>query len=322
MPHIRDRRAAGLAALFAVLGVTSTAMGLRAEVGAPPPVAAGTEAAGGRHAGDTGAAGDGQTGDKDGAGNGRTGEKDVAGNGPAGGTDAGGGEQAGDTKATGGGTKATGSGTEAAGGGTKAAGGGTDEAGRGPGQAGAGQSRDGRGDEVSDDALPAPPRARATTRPASGMRRSEPRRLEIPAIGLRTPLAAVGLHDDGTLEVPPLRADAPAGWYRHSVTPGEAGAAVIIGHVDTAREGPAVFFRLRELGLGDTVGVRRADGTVAEFEVYRVASYPKDAFPSGEVYGSVDRAELRLITCGGSFDRKQRTYRDNVVVFAAPRRKG
>ncbi|WP_197725392.1 class F sortase [Actinoplanes sp. OR16] len=151
------------------------------------------------------------------------------------------------------------------------------------------------------------------------MKRSVPVRLEIPAVDLKTAVSGLGLRADGTLEVPPLKADAPAGWYRGSPTPGEPGAAVLTGHVDSAREGPAVFFRLRELDLGDTITVRRKDGSAATFEVYRVATYPKHAFPSDEVYGAVDRAELRLITCGGSFDRSSRSYRDNVVVYAAPR---
>jgi hypothetical protein len=174
---------------------------------------------------------------------------------------------------------------------------------------------------TDDDALPAPPPATspaAGAKTGSGMKRSEPVRLEIPAIKLKTDVRDLGLRNDGTLEVPPLRAAAPAGWYRGSPTPGETGAAVLIGHVDSAREGPAVFFRLREVDLGDPISVRRSDGTVARFQVYRVATYPKHEFPSADVYGPVDRAELRLITCGGSFDRDKRSYRDNVVVFGSP----
>ena len=173
-------------------------------------------------------------------------------------------------------------------------------------------------DQEDSDSVPAPPSAAPKARTAKGMKRSEPVRLEIPAVGLKTAVNGLGLREDGTLEVPPLAADAPAGWYRGSPTPGEAGAAVMTGHVDSAREGPAVFYRLRELRRGDTVSVRRKDGSTAKFEVYRVATYPKHAFPSDDVYGAVDRAELRLITCGGSFDRSRRSYRDNVVVFAAP----
>ena len=146
--------------------------------------------------------------------------------------------------------------------------------------------------------------------------RSVPTRLDVPAIGVSTPLMTLGLNGDGTIAVPPLRTDAPAGWYRYLATPGETGPAVILGHVDTARDGPAVFYRLRELRPGDRVTVQRADGRTAVFTVDRVAQYAKADFPAAAVYGAVDRPVLRLITCGGTFDHLRRTYRGNVIVFA------
>jgi hypothetical protein len=167
---------------------------------------------------------------------------------------------------------------------------------------------------------PAPTRALASDQPVRAgpapLGRSEPVHLDIPAIGVSTPLMALGLNPDGTIAVPPLRRDAPAGWYRYLVTPGEVGPAVILGHVDTARDGPAVFYRLQELRPGDSVTVRRVDGRTAVFRVSHVAQYPKLAFPADEVYGAVDRPALRLITCGGSFDPIHRQYRGNVVVYA------
>ncbi|WP_328469386.1 class F sortase [Actinoplanes sp. NBC_00393] len=163
--------------------------------------------------------------------------------------------------------------------------------------------------------VPAPP-SRAAAVKKDTMKRSAPVRLDIPAIKLRTPVTAVGLRRDGTIDVPPLRADAPAGWYKNAPSPGESGAAVLVGHVDTAREGPAVFYRLRELRRGDRISVRRTDGTAAEFVVSKVTTHPKNDFPSDDVYGPVDGPELRLITCGGTFDRSQGSYRSNVVVFA------
>lgn len=171
--------------------------------------------------------------------------------------------------------------------------------------------------EEGTDPPPPPPPTRATPRKTdSGMRRSAPVRLDIPAIELRTEVTPIGLRRDGTIDVPPLRADSPAGWYKNAPSPGEAGAAVLVGHVDTAREGPAVFFRLRELRRGDAISVRRTDGTVADFVVSRVTTHPKNDFPSEDVYGPVDGPELRLITCGGVFDRSRGSYRSNVVVFA------
>jgi hypothetical protein len=165
---------------------------------------------------------------------------------------------------------------------------------------------------------PPPPPSRAVSRgkTKTGMGYAEPVRLDIPAIELRSAVVPIGLRRDGTIDVPPLRADAPAGWYQHAPSPGQVGAAVLVGHVDTAREGPAVFYRLRELKRGDAIAVRRADKTVAEFVVTRVTTHPKNDFPSDEVYGSVGGPELRLITCGGVFDRSRGSYRSNVVVFA------
>ncbi|MET7419502.1 class F sortase [Dactylosporangium sp. NPDC005555] len=153
-----------------------------------------------------------------------------------------------------------------------------------------------------------------------GMGASVPVHLDIPVIGVSTSLMELGLNPDGTIAVPPLRGDAPAGWYKHLATPGEVGPAVILGHVDTARDGPAVFYQLRDLRPGDEVSVRRADGTTAVFGVDRVEEYPKERFPSAEVYGAADRPVLRLITCGGTFDRMRRAYRGNVIVFATLRR--
>jgi sortase (surface protein transpeptidase) len=155
--------------------------------------------------------------------------------------------------------------------------------------------------------------ARGTTGPAP-LGRSVPVHLDIPAIGVSTPLMALGLNGDGTVAVPPLRPDAPAGWYRHFATPGEVGPAVILGHVDTAA-GPAVFYRLRDLRPGDTVTVRRTDGSSAVFTVDRLAQYPKSAFPADAVYGAVDHPALRLVTCGGAFDAIHGEYRGNLIVY-------
>ena len=146
--------------------------------------------------------------------------------------------------------------------------------------------------------------------------RSRPVRLDIPSIGVATRLTTVGLNRDGTIEVPPLTADAPPGWYRYLASPGENGPAVIVGHVDSARDGPAVFYRLSALRPGDRIDVMRADGTIAYFRVTQVISVAKEHFPSAAVYGDVARPEMRLVTCGGSFDRRRGRYRDNVIAFA------
>jgi sortase (surface protein transpeptidase) len=146
---------------------------------------------------------------------------------------------------------------------------------------------------------------------------SEPTAIDIPAIGVQSEIQQVGLTAEHTLEVP---APGPyydhAAWYRHSATPGATGPAIIVGHVDSATDGPSVFFNLRKLRPGDEVLITRQDGMVAIFMVETVGQYPKDDFPTELVYGHTDHAALRLITCGGTFDRSQRSYRDNVIVFA------
>jgi sortase (surface protein transpeptidase) len=141
--------------------------------------------------------------------------------------------------------------------------------------------------------------------------------IRIPAIKVSAPVNSVGLNPDHTMEVPhpgPLY-DQPA-WYRYSPTPGEIGPAVIIGHVDSAKGGPSVFFTLGALKPGQRVEIARTDGSTTVFDIDSVKSYPKDSFPTRTVYGATDYAALRLITCGGSFDRKTGNYRDNIVVFA------
>ncbi|HEY7046404.1 MAG TPA: class F sortase [Jatrophihabitantaceae bacterium] len=156
------------------------------------------------------------------------------------------------------------------------------------------------------------PLARSTNLLSASM----PTRLDIAAIGVHSPLLQLGVNPDGTVQVPPLAKDSRAGWYRYSPTPGQLGPAVILGHVDSAKYGPGVFYRLHDLRPGDIVDVTRADSSRARFRVARVAEYPKARFPTDEVYGNVDHAALRLITCGGDFDRSSGNYLDNVVVFA------
>ncbi|MGY1769735.1 class F sortase [Blastococcus sp. SYSU D00813] len=142
---------------------------------------------------------------------------------------------------------------------------------------------------------------------------ADPVRVRVPGIGVDSPLERLGVDPAGALETP---ADpALAGWFDGGPAPGDVGPAVLAGHVDSTA-GPAVFWRLRDLTPGDEVLVDRADGTTAQFTVTRVERHPKDAFPTEAVYGPTPDPQLRLVTCGGEFDRDRRSYRDNVVVFA------
>ena len=161
---------------------------------------------------------------------------------------------------------------------------------------------------VAGEELPAP----------VAMNRSEPIELRIPSIGVISRLQHLGRDADGSLEVPapgPLYND--AAWYRHSPTPGELGPSVLMGHVDSAADGPSVFFRLGDVQPGDRVMVRRADGSTARFTIESVRRYSKDDFPTGLVYGDIQHAGLRILTCGGAFDDSTGHYLDNIVVFAS-----
>lgn len=141
----------------------------------------------------------------------------------------------------------------------------------------------------------------------------EPVTVRIPAIGVDTRLESLAVDKAGVLE-PPARAD-KAGWYAKGVAPGDAGPAVISGHVDS-RTGPGVFFRLPELQPGAEVLVEREDGSELTFVVSRAYSTEKTAFPTAVVYAPTPRSELRLVTCGGDFDRVAGSYRNNVIVEA------
>ncbi|MDG4795916.1 class F sortase [Micromonospora sp. WMMD1082] len=154
-------------------------------------------------------------------------------------------------------------------------------------------------------------------RPPAGLARSTPTTISIPRIGVHAEIMRLGTNPDGTVQVPPLDQALLAGWYAPGPSPGEVGNAVIVGHVDSAAIGPAVFFSLGALQPGDTITVGREDGRPVSFQVDSVASHPKDAFPSEQVYGPSERPGLRVITCGGQFDEAIGDYPDNVIVFAS-----
>lgn len=170
----------------------------------------------------------------------------------------------------------------------------------------AGARADLRADEGVGTAIAVPPVAQEV---------SPPVRIGIPDLGLTTRLIGLRKERSGALGVPadPQR----AGWYSQGPAPGDPGPAVIVGHVDSV-EGPGVFARLRELERGAQIRIRRADGSLAVFRVTQTQEYAKRDFPTDVVYRGTGKASLRLITCGGEFDRRAGRYRSNVVVFAEP----
>jgi sortase (surface protein transpeptidase) len=155
-----------------------------------------------------------------------------------------------------------------------------------------------------------------------------PATIRIPKIGVMSTLTELGLTEAGELAVPPVDDPGQAGYYAgldpefdgDEIMPGERGPAVVAGHVDgivNGRKGqPGVFARLHELVPGDEVQIERDDGVTLRFAVYAVERHAKDAFPTDRVYAATVEPELRLITCGGAFDRGSGHYIDNWIVWA------
>ncbi|MDX2546929.1 class F sortase [Streptomyces sp. WI04-05B] len=182
-------------------------------------------------------------------------------------------------------------------------------------------------DESSDDSRA--PRAAAAHAPSSSIApkpsatgpagkhlpRARPTRLLIPAIGVSAPFVGLAIGDSGQLEPPPADDTNLVGWQADGVSPGEAGTAIIAGHVDTATSA-AVFAGLSELKKGNRFSVNRSDGRTAVFVVDSVETFAKDDFPDQRVYADTPQAQVRLITCAGDYDHAVRDYTDNLVVFA------
>lgn len=160
----------------------------------------------------------------------------------------------------------------------------------------------------------APRSAPAYARPRGDtLRRSRPTAVRIPSLDVSGRVIDLGLQPDGTMEVPSNGTD--IGWFTGSPTPGELGPAILAAHV-THDKAPAVFFELGAMRPGQRIEVDRADGSTATFAMTDVGQYPKAEFPTDRVYGEVDHAGLRLITCGGRFDGETGHHVDNVVVYA------
>jgi sortase (surface protein transpeptidase) len=158
-----------------------------------------------------------------------------------------------------------------------------------------------RGDRAP---VPQPSDSGQVARPAS---------LIIPSIGVKTSLIRLGVTSSGALQVPV--STAVAGWYTFSPRPGAIGSSIIAGHIDSFR-GPGIFYRLQEMKAGERIYIRRTNRTVAVFRVTGKHTFLKSHFPTQDVYGPTPTAQLRLITCGGTFDVATGHYLSNVIVFA------
>jgi hypothetical protein len=181
---------------------------------------------------------------------------------------------------------------------------------RPPGAAGPG----GPGARAGPPAGPRPPAGRGPG--ATPLPRSVPVSLKIPAIGVNAHVIPLGLDASGGVAVPPLRTPFLTSWYDRGSAPGQAGPAVLLGHVDSAAVGPAVFYKLGDLARGDLVYVTRKDHRTVVFRVTKVALYRQQDFPARQVYGFTPGPTLRLITCGGDYDERTHLYLDRTIAFA------
>ena len=150
---------------------------------------------------------------------------------------------------------------------------------------------------------------------SASLPKSVPLSIEIPKIGVQSTLLSLGLTRHRTVQLPPPSTPMQAGWFDGGPTPGEIGPATIFGHMDGDHQ-EGIFFRLDELAPGDLVLIKRQDGSTATFRVTHIQELSKGSFPTDAVHGATTDAELRLVTCGSTFDPATHGYRDNIIVFA------
>lgn len=148
---------------------------------------------------------------------------------------------------------------------------------------------------------------------AEPMTSAAPLRLRIPDISVDTHFVDLGLQENGEVEIPEGYEE--VGWYTYGPTPGELGPAVVLGHVDSYK-GPGVFLFLGQLAPGDYIYVDREDSTTATFRVTALERHDRAEFPTDRVYGDIDHAGLRLVTCSGTFDKQTQEYDRVLVVYA------
>ncbi|WP_166786800.1 class F sortase [Jeotgalibacillus salarius] len=139
-----------------------------------------------------------------------------------------------------------------------------------------------------------------------------PSRIQIPSLDIDTGVIPVGLLENGEMEVP--EETDVTGWYNRGVQPGETGNSVIAGHVDS-KEGPAIFFYLKDIEPGEEIIVTDENGVELTFEVKTKESYPTDESPIEKIFGPSDKRNLNIITCTGTFDRDQHLYPDRLVIY-------
>jgi LPXTG-site transpeptidase (sortase) family protein len=138
--------------------------------------------------------------------------------------------------------------------------------------------------------------------------------IKAPSIGVDAPIITLGLNAAGIMQDPPDPVSVV--WYDFSAQPGYTGNVVLAGHVDYHNYGPAVFWDLRKLTVGDQVQVALQDGSSYTYQVASLAYYDAATAPVGEIVGTTPTETLTLITCGGTFNRRAGDYDKRLVVRA------
>ena len=141
-----------------------------------------------------------------------------------------------------------------------------------------------------------------------------PVQLVIPKIGVRASVESVGVDRTGAMAAP--SGPYTVGWWAAGTLPGDPGNAVIDGHLDSARVGAAVFWRLGDLRAGDQIQLRMPGNRTLTFIVDHTAIYPFDNAPLADIFGSTDTPSLNLVTCTGFFDRSSKNYDRRLVVYS------
>ena len=169
---------------------------------------------------------------------------------------------------------------------------------------------------LTDEDLSLPP-ARGIDELAAASAATEPvpTTISIERLGLtKTPVRAVGVESNGEMTVPP---PLDVGWYRYGPTPGEAGSAVLAGHIASSGI-PGAFRYLDRLEPGDLVTIGFDDGSSQTWAVDELVQVDKTDLPFDSVFARSGPSKIALITCGGEFDYDARSYEDNIVVTASP----
>jgi LPXTG-site transpeptidase (sortase) family protein len=142
----------------------------------------------------------------------------------------------------------------------------------------------------------------------------DPSLLTIPSLNLSAPFELLGLNPNHTIEVP--KNNMGVGWFVYGAKPGEIGATVVVGHLDSVK-GRAIFADLDKIKPGDKILIKRADGSEVAYRVDSLSKFSQDSFPTLAVYGTVSYPAIRLITCAGIYDKKAGHYSENLVVFGS-----